>query len=1234
MNTPIERSLSKLSYINKDFQSTFNELLELVPNLTNSWDPASSNESDPGVVLVKLIALLQDKLNYNIDKNILEAFPLSVTQYGNAQKIYDILGYSMSWYRSAMTDVTLTYNGDEITSAASVQLAPFQMVQSADGYNVYTLLGDADDDGPGRIVFTESARQQLVTAIEGRVMDLRINGSSIIKLANLDSNRRIYFTEKTVAENGIFVRNARQSNAESDDDSWTAWHAVTNLEAHNLQDRVYKFGVTPDSNVCYIEFPQDIANLIGEGLEIKYIISNGVRGNITAHTLSTFVAAVYDLNQEDSSTPTDLADKIAVTNISAALDGSDPESLEDAYHNYKKTIGTFDTLVSRRDYENAIYNLKDNFNQPLVSNVKVSDRTNDINYSTQIITNDLGIPRRKLAVEIKKDIVGNDTEIEMPMMDAFDLGIYALNPISRVYNETTYNRSFKPLLLNAGRVEELLSDLESAQHNYIDTAYTTEAIDFIFKNMCILNGKLYTYYKVSEVEAREIQKKVREALFKKFNARMVNFGQELNYDELVETIETADTRIKMVALNEPEYVTKLMDSSGEETLLNDANPIIAEKALTLLAKLVLNGTVQLYNFDQAFQYSYDQTSIATYDNIAKITTEASISADSSNPTTYGPLSKNQVIQIVTPSYIEELKYPGYTTYYISQQDNSSKSIAVNNTIPANTQFKVGSDITSITLYWKDPETNNNKSITYDSGEVLRADFDLNLSSSDPAGPSVDNPNIVVPQSKYIYLLKQNAVEFNSSNFNLGLLDCYWITNRKKDGNYILFGANETEIMLDTNEYFIYTDKQRLSLVLVSSGTTLKRSKRSDNVLLEEIKVAPKMSLTDINNYGADMLEDIDAWYHWDLNEINLTIEENQINRFGEGASISTETPLSSSINNTPITYTGKIIAKVNESEQILPYNTYEIRSRLQLVSWPGETIVLGSNDYVNFWDADDNRLTTEPGITSCNLQFNSIMNIFGGTNIDAAITAEDSTRSYTLQALTYNLGEIASTNAEVEVTDIPNNKVILVTTKNLSAARTLTLPFSFSKATGKKAIIKVEKPQSNKDLAVKLTVSFPASDSTASTTIGASEPAGIYNLEVTDLPVVNSGNITITFTPTALGDNTKTTDGQWIIHYPQIYTGYSDQLDKTIEQMQPVKNSTDTGTHPVTAADVIRKISALDPNNFFDESYIVPETDLIDSTNVLSAAAFFDQNNPFSKWTLPQLDTSAINITVAATSKK
>ena len=50
--------------------------------------------------------------------------------------------------------------------------------------------------------------------------------------------------------------------------------------------KVFKFGISTADNLPYIQFPDDISQIIGDGIRIKYIRTNGVNGNIKANTLS------------------------------------------------------------------------------------------------------------------------------------------------------------------------------------------------------------------------------------------------------------------------------------------------------------------------------------------------------------------------------------------------------------------------------------------------------------------------------------------------------------------------------------------------------------------------------------------------------------------------------------------------------------------------------------------------------------------------------------------------------------------------------------------------------------------------------------------------------------------------------------------------------------------------------------------------------------------------------------
>ena len=70
MITKNEISSLNLSPTKKDFVQIWNELIEVASKITERWDPTSTNESDPGIVLLKVLTGIADKLNYNIDKNI------------------------------------------------------------------------------------------------------------------------------------------------------------------------------------------------------------------------------------------------------------------------------------------------------------------------------------------------------------------------------------------------------------------------------------------------------------------------------------------------------------------------------------------------------------------------------------------------------------------------------------------------------------------------------------------------------------------------------------------------------------------------------------------------------------------------------------------------------------------------------------------------------------------------------------------------------------------------------------------------------------------------------------------------------------------------------------------------------------------------------------------------------------------------------------------------------------
>ena len=132
--------ISNLSYTNKDFNAIYPELLDLVSKLSPQWDPSISNESDPGIILLKLSALIADKNNYNIDKNILECFPESVTQLRNAKQLFEQLGYYMSWYKAATGMAYFKWLGTQ--EDIQYTIPRFSMLSDVDSTIVYSLIQD------------------------------------------------------------------------------------------------------------------------------------------------------------------------------------------------------------------------------------------------------------------------------------------------------------------------------------------------------------------------------------------------------------------------------------------------------------------------------------------------------------------------------------------------------------------------------------------------------------------------------------------------------------------------------------------------------------------------------------------------------------------------------------------------------------------------------------------------------------------------------------------------------------------------------------------------------------------------------------------------------------------------------------------------------------------------------------------------------------------------------------
>ena len=1019
--------ISDISYTNKDFQSVYTELLDLTKKLTDKWDPRMSNESDPGVVLLKLNAMVADKNNYNIDKNILETFPASVTQEKNARNLFEQLGYSMKWYRSATTGVSISWIGETGSDDSHYKIPRFTMLCNDEGTVIYTLTEDCYITPAGTLYSEYVSDKSIATtvpAIEGVINEYAIDGNTLITLLNLDENNRLYFDINNVSENGIFINNVKDDG--TDLDNYLDWEKVDNLSVQKLGSKLYKFGVD-NKNQCYLEFPADIDSLIGSGLRIHYLSSSGESGNIKANTLTKFYADVKDSTYNITLS----SENTLITNGSSAQNGHDPETIEEAYKNFKKVVGTFKTLVTIRDYQNAINSSE------LVSNCFITDRTNDVQNSYKIVTQGSDIQGKKLIVE--KDALGN------PKMDAFTLKMYLLNWVDNVYDKTSYNKTFSMVesLQPSVDVEEYIESTKSIQHDF---GNLEPMKPLMYKNKYPVTVKIIPQYTVSEQQQREIENNVRLAIYNNFNAKAVEFGEEITYDELYDVISNADSRIKAIVLDELVFSTyavvydptepseadrfKEVLISGVDSSYPDLSNDIR---LDIYTKSVLNGNTQLLTPVTDFTYGLNQQyvnlisgetgNVPVLDNIESITTETEIPIefDEHSEAEY-QIRDNEKIMFYAPNLVDEMQFGNYIKYEYSYDGQANDYF-----IPSNTDYRLNAG-EKIVLYYKttddDEALYNYTALT--SGTIVKTSFNLYKTSpsisemigKDLTGSGTTTHALSSKVSNLETDLGANRT-ISTRKFNIITLDssvnkCYWILNTKKSdiyGDYYeLFTPTIREYILKSGEYFIYTNETQTALEILGQGTKLTLSGSYD----KPWKVyAIDNSLRNIVSDGIDAFNDSD-WFTFKGNVSQVTAMEMQFLTLMEGDSIK-------------ITSLGGPDFTISNTPAGVDFNDYVVEYTAPSSSSSGTLPKMSLSD--SSWDVVSNlgiRLSNDiPQV----LQSGQTMILYqkseNGEIIPPVIISGDDADKYVLaNAIIYSDG---GNSVTTEFTDLEGNKTYLST---------------------------------------------------------------------------------------------------------------------------------------------------------------------------------------------------------------
>ena len=873
-----EIQISNKSYINKDFASIYPELLDLAKKMSRRWDPETSNESDPGIVLLKLLGFIGDKLNYNVDKNVLECFMPSCTQESSMRKLCDMLGYEMGYYIAPEAQVTFSYSGDEEKWPEGVTFPALSTSVSDDGESVFYVLTE------GLSMPVKGDREpRSAPAIQGTVSTLSAGDSQTIGLENLDDNNRVYFPVTGVAQNGVFVSNV---NTDGTVPTSGFWRRSVNLNVEQVGSKVFKFGYDSSRGLPYIEFPDDIASLIGDGLSIRYVVTDGVSGAVSAGMLTRLSSPkevkvnekTYSFVTDPDEASSDIPVNLVVNNPSASTPGANPETIDEAYNSFKRRIGTFDTLVTCRDYANFIYNMELS-GQPVVSNVQVSDRRDDINRSWRVVTL---TPNGQATVNanIENPEFGKDGNA----LDANTLCLYLFQPyVSNT--EAGFAASFR----SQGTTprQEIVQEVESsatASHDYAGYGNATKirrTNDIAaVKNYMTLEAKLTTTYKVNAAEAADIETNVKRALVRDYNMREVDWGYEIPYESLLNTIQGADKRISSVSLAEPELTTRIayVDPQTAEVPFMSYSEDNPGPYVDIMSKNILSGRLPLFDYDDSFEFDFGQSSDGGITKQArKVATAFSKQGGFSGNYT---LRANEVVQFLRPALSDVITYPAYVHYaYVN---------------PGNTKIAADSDYELkpgeyLAVSYTDTEGRKQNKV-YEHGTIIRPNFDLE--PAEKAGSdSEDKYLITVGNHDYVLDITEGSESIAIRRLNSFTLSktpyyCYWLMDNADNE---LFDATDEkdgtfEKVLGDNEYFFYTDASFRSMATLGSGTTIRfvgfQSKKDWK--------APSMDLTEA--LGGGLLSLRDKWQYFDFrslpNNASITAQENEILTLVEGDSVS------------------------------------------------------------------------------------------------------------------------------------------------------------------------------------------------------------------------------------------------------------------------------------------------------------------------------------------------------------
>ena len=641
-------------YSKKDFPSNYEDILSMVKSGTNLWNPSNSTEADPGVVVLKIMAFLEDKAGYRFDMAHAQNYLDSVSDRQSAQDLLRMLGYVMRHARAATGEVRM----QKITTSSTNITVP-----------IFTLLTDRTKSIKFFTTDTVSVTNSItvVPVQAGEPFQIVKDGVAYFTLKDVDEQGRLYLGKTGLAQNGIYVFSDRTiedaSVAERASHRWT----YIDFSILKPSGNFYTVG-EGDNGEMYVQFPDNFEDLLtDQHIEVWAIYTEGAASNITANTLALL----------DESAVFTGSTNLVISQTTDIYTGQDEETIDEAVKHYYETRDVCNTLVTAQDFTSAIRYLV-NGDSDSIDGTLPGQRF----FSNAVVktAQSRRLPVRTRVYDKEYTLFEDAAEYE-PCNQIDVVGLqYA----------SSYSDSFKirPIASDIeGEFETQLQDNHSLDADIVDARDTDDKGDKIDRILAVTTPSMtLRVSRNASITDVALKQKIRDYFYSKYRADNLVFGKALDYQTIVDDIRALDPSINSVALEELSY--KLYHRFNQ---VDGTSVELTEKTKTsAIAESVLAGIVPLYKFanrqntpskqnvlystshqdeeeESVYAVPFNSSSFDKVDNgnPTSLTVQNAIFCDGQDVSTEGiPLiSRNQLLQFRRAKMNDETSF-GYGMQYV------------------------------------------------------------------------------------------------------------------------------------------------------------------------------------------------------------------------------------------------------------------------------------------------------------------------------------------------------------------------------------------------------------------------------------------------------------------------------------------------------------------------------------------------------------------------------------------